>query len=40
MQVGFTVLREFVAQRLPVRAEAMKALLDLTTHPGIYLQTA
>ena len=34
MQIGFATLREFVSQRLPLRAQAMKILLDLTTHPG------
>ncbi|KAI5124287.1 hypothetical protein M0805_005134 [Coniferiporia weirii] len=32
MQVGFTTLREFVTQRIPLRNQAMKILLDLTTH--------
>lgn len=32
MQVGFTTLREFVIQRVPLRQQAMKILLDLTTH--------
>ncbi|KAH8111033.1 Symplekin tight junction protein C terminal-domain-containing protein [Phellopilus nigrolimitatus] len=32
MQVGFTTLREFVTQRVPLRYQAMKILLDLTTH--------
>ncbi|KAL5492454.1 hypothetical protein ACEPAI_3901 [Sanghuangporus weigelae] len=32
MQVGFITLREFVIQRVPLRAQAMKTLLDLTTH--------
>lgn len=34
MQVGFTTLREFASQRLPLRETAMKMLLDLTTHTG------
>lgn len=34
MQVGFTTLREFVSQRVPLRQQAMNILLDLTTHPG------
>ncbi|TDL24074.1 hypothetical protein BD410DRAFT_767966 [Rickenella mellea] len=33
MQVGFTTLREFVSQRPPMRTQAMKILLDLSTHP-------
>lgn len=32
MQVGFSTLREFVLQRPPLRSQAMKILLDLTTH--------
>jgi symplekin len=39
MQVGFPSLRELVAVRPPVRQEAMKMLLELTTHPGEFLQT-
>lgn len=34
MPIGFTSLRELVALRPPVRTEAMKILLDLTTHSG------
>ncbi|KAG8942711.1 hypothetical protein FRC04_003541 [Tulasnella sp. 424] len=33
MPVGFNSLRELVTLRPPLRAEAMKILLDLTTHP-------
>ncbi|THH09925.1 hypothetical protein EW145_g1681 [Phellinidium pouzarii] len=33
MQVGFVTLRDFVTQRAPLRNQAMKILLDLTTHP-------
>ncbi|KAG8927139.1 hypothetical protein FRC02_008439 [Tulasnella sp. 418] len=33
MPVGFNSLRELVSLRPPVRSEAMKILLDLTTHP-------
>ncbi|RPD64406.1 hypothetical protein L226DRAFT_506092 [Lentinus tigrinus ALCF2SS1-7] len=32
-QMGFSALREFVAQRPSLRAEAMNMLLELTTHP-------
>lgn len=39
MPVGFTSLRELVTLRPPVRGEAMKLLLDLTTHPGMLVQT-
>ena len=35
MQVGFTTLREFAVQRPPLRGNAMKVLLDLTTHSGL-----
>ena len=31
--MGFAALREFVAQRPSLRAEAMTMLLELTTHP-------
>ncbi|KAF9245242.1 Symplekin tight junction protein C terminal-domain-containing protein [Melanogaster broomeanus] len=33
MHVGFTSLREFVLERPSLRAEALRVLLDLTTHP-------
>jgi len=33
MHVGFTSLREFVLDRPSLRAEALRVLLDLTTHP-------
>lgn len=36
MQVGFTTLREFAVQRPPLRMNAMKILLDLTTHSGAH----
>jgi symplekin len=36
MQVGFTTLREFVIQRPSLRADSLKVLLELTTHPGLY----
>ena len=36
MQVGFTTLREFVSQRIPLRNQALKLLLDLTTHAGMF----
>lgn len=35
MHVGFTSLREFVLERPSLRAEALRVLLDLTTHPGM-----
>jgi hypothetical protein len=35
-EVGFTTLRGFVIQRPSLRQEALGALLDLTTHPGVY----
>lgn len=37
MQVGFTTLREFVSQRIPLRNQALKLLLDLTTHAGEFI---
>ncbi|KAI6044311.1 Symplekin tight junction protein C terminal-domain-containing protein [Pisolithus marmoratus] len=33
MHVGFTTLRDFVLERPSLRAEALRVLLDLTTHP-------
>ncbi|KAG6336042.1 hypothetical protein ID866_3041 [Astraeus odoratus] len=33
MHVGFTTLREFVLERPSLRVEALRVLLDLTTHP-------
>lgn len=35
MHVGFTSLREFVLERPSLRVEALRVLLDLTTHPGM-----
>jgi symplekin len=34
-EVGFATLRGFVLQRPSLRQEALHALLDLTTHPGM-----
>ena len=39
MHVGFTSLREFVLERPSLRAEALRVLLDLTTHPGMPINT-
>ncbi|KIJ55664.1 hypothetical protein M422DRAFT_63678 [Sphaerobolus stellatus SS14] len=38
-QVGFLTLREFVTLRPPLRARALKTLLDLTTHPDKTIRT-
>jgi hypothetical protein len=38
MHVGFTSLREFVLERPSFRTEALRVLLDLTTHPGRVVQ--
>ncbi|KAG8985920.1 hypothetical protein FRB90_004362 [Tulasnella sp. 427] len=40
MPVGFNSLRELVSLRPPLRAEAMKILLDLTTHPDKVIRGA
>jgi symplekin len=34
-QVGFTSLRDFVSQKVPLRRQAMRMLLELTTHSGM-----
>lgn len=39
MHVGFTSLREFVLERPSLRAEALRVLLDLTTHPGMAIMS-
>lgn len=35
--MGFATLREFVMQRPSLRGEAITMLLELTTHPGLYV---
>ncbi|KAG8920094.1 hypothetical protein FRC01_000934 [Tulasnella sp. 417] len=40
MPVGFNSLRELVSLRPPLRTEAMKILLDLTTHPDKVIRGA
>jgi symplekin len=37
MQIGFTTLREIVIQRPSLREEALRVLLELTTHPGLQI---
>ncbi|KAF8518981.1 Symplekin tight junction protein C terminal-domain-containing protein [Hysterangium stoloniferum] len=38
-QIGFLTLREFVALRPPLRAQAVEILLELTTHPSKAIRT-
>ena len=36
MHIGFTTLRGLVVQRPSLRDDALKILLELTTHPGLH----